>query len=381
MLTQKDKVDMAINMDEFTEKLDTGLRANKKYTKFFYRFKKDGITKRGIINYEDKDWGLSDRKNHAKAELLRLKSKQIETKLDFTENSSLNKVADTYFELMRDDTKWTKELMSVYSLYCRNKIGKKKIKDIRQIDIDKLRKDMENGGFSQRTEDGCSPRTIKKVLKEVLKPILQYTVDNKILEDIPPIKVPKQHKKKKMVQDGGIKLSLLYNAITKELYYDDGFYRALFLFALYGRRWNEIRTLRWSDINFVNHTYTIRKEVNKINEDQTYDLPEPIIQALTNIDDNNHGLVFKSPITQKELSPPKRQLNKIKIHCNIPELTMHYFRHILVTAMGEVGTATTILSASLGHTNLQTVNDFYLSANHQKSSKEANLVIDNITNK
>lgn len=40
--------------------------------------------------------------------------------------------------------------------------------------------------------------------------------------------------------------------------------------------------------------------------------------------------------------------------------------------MGESGVAGTILSASLGHTNLDTVNQFYLSANHTKASVEAN---------
>lgn len=47
--------------------------------------------------------------------------------------------------------------------------------------------------------------------------------------------------------------------------------------------------------------------------------------------------------------------------------------------MGENGVAGTILSASLGHTNLQTVNNFYLSANHKKSSHIANKTIENIT--
>jgi len=46
--------------------------------------------------------------------------------------------------------------------------------------------------------------------------------------------------------------------------------------------------------------------------------------------------------------------------------------------MGEVGTAATILSASLGHTNLDTVNQFYLSANHEKSSNQANTTIDKL---
>ena len=43
--------------------------------------------------------------------------------------------------------------------------------------------------------------------------------------------------------------------------------------------------------------------------------------------------------------------------------------------MGEEGVANSILSASLGHTSLQTVNDYYLSANHTKASAEANQTI------
>ena len=69
-------------------------------------------------------------------------------------------------------------------------------------------------------------------------------------------------------------------------------------------------------------------------------------------------------------------MNKNDIH--MPKFTMHYFRHILVSAMGEMGTANTILSASLGHTNLNTVNDYYLSANHTKASAEANKTLDKL---
>ena len=58
---------------------------------------------------------------------------------------------------------------------------------------------------------------------------------------------------------------------------------------------------------------------------------------------------------------------------------MHYFRHILVSAMVETGTVTTILSASQEHTNLNTVNNYYLSANHTKASEETNKAIRNLT--
>ena len=371
---------MAIDIKEFSETIETGLKANKDFTRFCYRFKSDRITKRGIIDYIDKEWDKRTRISKAKSELLSEKNKQINTDVNFTENSRLNDVAKLYFDMSCEESKWITECKNSYRLYCENGIGKKRIKDVRQVDIDSLRKSMEQKGHAKRTENGCSPRTIKKVLIQVLKPILQYALDNKVLSELPIIKPPKQNRQKKIVEDAGTKLATLFQTIMT-MYTDEPFYRGLFLFALYGRRWNEIRTLQWSDVNFLTSRYTIRSDNNKIGQNQTYELSAPIAEALSLIKDDHTGLVFKSSVTGNELFPPKKQLAKIKDAANIPELTMHYFRHILVSAMGEAGTATTILSASLGHTNLDTVNNFYLSANHTKASQEANIAIAKLTSK
>ena len=369
---------MAVDRKQFIHKVDTGLRANSGYTKFYINYKLDGKVKPKVLDYSSKDWDKRTRISKAKADLLDEKNKQIDTSLDFTENTSLNNLAKLYFDHTYGDTVWAIELRNVYKLYCSTSIGTKKIKDIRKIHIDGLRKSMETKGHSKQTVNGCSPRTIKKVLHQILRPILEYAVENKVLDSVPVIKIPTQTRQKKIVNDAGVKLATLYSTIT-ELYADEGFYRALFLFALYGRRWNEIRTLRWSDIDLLNSTYTVKAENNKIGQDQSYELPEPIKDAINDIKLDKKGLVFKSPVTGKELYPPKKQLARVKEKSGISELTMHYFRHILVSAMGEMGTATTVLSASLGHTNLKTVNDFYLTANHKKSSQVANAAIKEIT--
>ena len=369
---------MAIDLKEFPNDVDVGIKGNKDFTKFFYRFKVDGITKRGLIDYSSKSWDKRTRIANAKIELQKKRNSDISIKASFTENSPLNAVADIYFETVcNSKADWTNERLNAYNLYCRNGIGKKKIKDIKILDIDKLRKEMETKGHSKQTENGCSPRTIKKVLMQSLRPVLQYAIDNKAISDLPKINLPKQNKQKKLVKDAGKKLVLLYKTIFS-LYEHDPFYRGLFLFALYGRRWNEIRTLKWENIDFLNNTYTISAENNKISIDQTYELPAPIAEALSHLKSKG-GLVFESPITNQELFTPTKQLLKIKEASKIEELTMHYFRHILVSAMGEMGTASTILSASLGHTNLDTVNQYYLSANHTKASGVANLAIEQIT--
>ena len=368
---------MAINTKEFTNDVDVGLKANKTFDRFYYRYKVDDRTKRGVLDYSNKQWDKRTRVAKAKAELLDLKNKTLNSGLNFNENSTLNQVAEIYFAIARDQTDWTKELRSVYNTHCKDTIGKKRIKDIRKVHIDNLKKQMETKGFTKQTENGCAPRTIRKVLVQSLRPILEYAVENKVLEDIPTITVKLPKNKKKTVSSASQKLAALYKAIM-EVYDNDPFYRGLFLFALYGRRWNEIATLEWRDIDFLNNTYTVRAENNKIGEEQTYDLPPVILEAINQITDEKAGLVFKSPITGKKLYSPKKQLAKLRDFVDIPELTMHYFRHILVSAMGEMGTAGTVLSASLGHTNLDTVNQFYLSANHTKGSQEANRMIGNI---
>jgi integrase len=368
---------MAVNKKQFTQSVSTNIKADAKYTKFFINFTTNGKRVNRVVDYSDKSWDKRTRVSKIKMELEELKDKLRNTSGKFTDTSTLNYIAETlYTTNPKYSSQWGKDLYGRYKLYCEHGIGKKQIRAIKKLDIDSLIQQMQICGYSKQTKNGCSIATIKKVIIQALKPVLQYAVDNGVIDKIPPIDIPKDKiSKKKVVKDAQVKLVTLFTTIN-EIYTDDAFYRALFLFALYGRRWNEIRTLKWCDIDFLQNTYTIRAENNKVGENQTYDLATPIILALQEIKDTQSGLVFKSPATGKELYSPKKQLSRIKEKSGIEELTMHYFRHILVSAMGEMGTANTILSASLGHTNLQTVNDFYLSANHTKASAEANKTLD-----
>jgi len=372
---------MALSEKDFPIKIDTGLRSNKEATKFMYAFKQGDTRKRGVIDYTDKTvWDKTTRKNKAKEALLKFKSKRIDTVVGFKDSDTLNKISEVYFNTAVSKTEWTNSLNDIYNLYCKDGIGKKRIRDIRKVHIDNLIREMETRGHSKQTVNGCSPRTIKKVIIQTLKPMFNYILENKVLDDIPTIKYKAPKAKKKNVKDSEVKLVALYRGIFT-LYKDNPFYRGLFLFALYGRRWNEIRTLRWENIDFLKNEYTIIAEYNKIKEDQTYALPQQIADTLQEIEDNQSGLVFKSPVTGKELYTPKKQLAKLKECTNMPELTMHYFRHIESTAVGGTGyVSDATLSASLGHTSLATVNIHYKSAEHKKSSLIINEVIEKIIN-
>jgi len=364
---------MAISKVEFTEKVDTNLKANKSHERFYINFKKDGKRIERVLDYSSKQWDKRTRVSKAKQTLLELKEQTFNIGLNINENSTLNQVADTYFE-NREDSDWKKELMTTYRVHIKEVIGKKRIKDIKKIHIESVVNSMRKKGGSRQTKNGCAPRTIKKALSEALRPILKYAVDNDVIVKMPVFPEVKINRKKKIVNNASETFAILYKTIN-ELYKDDPFYLSLFLFLYFGRRWNEVRTLKWTDIDLIHNTYTIRAENNKIGQDQTYDIPLPIRVAIENISTNKDGLVFKSSVTGKELYPPKLQLAKIKKVSGVEQLTLHYFRHILVSALGEMGTAGTILSASLGHTNLSTVDNFYRTANHTKASVEANEAI------
>ncbi|SFV58390.1 Integrase [hydrothermal vent metagenome] len=361
-----------------------GLRANKDFTRFHYRFKSNGREFYKTIDYTHKSWTKSERKRQARKEAEKFREEKItEIENPFNPNTTLNFIAKEYFDKKCKSTEWTKARKRLYELYIEPFIGNKKASRIIEHDIDTIRKFMQENGYSKQNKNGNSIRSIEKVLLQTLKPILEYAESNgALVRKIPNINIPiskeAKNSRKKVVQNASEKLSLLYKTIQNR-YKDDPFYRALFLFALFGRRWNEIRTLKWSDIDLNKNIYTIRAQNNKIGIDQTYELPLVIKEALLQLQ-GDQGLIFKSPITGKEMHPPRKQLNKIKEDTGIGELTMHYFRHILVTALGEMGTAATVLSASLGHTKAETVDEYYRTINHLKGSKDANKQLENIIN-
>ena len=172
---------MAVDRAQYTEAIEKGLKADPSYTKFYINFKLEGKIKQRVIDYSNKDWDKRTRIAKAKAELLAEKDKQINTGVNFNENSRLNDVAEIYFEKACEVSNWTKERKDGYKLYCKDGIGNKRIKDIRQVDIDSLRKSMEQKGRSKQTQNGCSPRTIKKVLVQILKPIMNMFLITKYL--------------------------------------------------------------------------------------------------------------------------------------------------------------------------------------------------------
>jgi len=358
---------------KFTNKVETGLVANEDYTQFRYRFKLEDkeYTKSFSIQAS---FSLRDRKRLARREADEYRDDLKESLLNpFNKNTKVDKIAEMYFEKKCKPSSWTRDRQNMYKNYIQPVIGKRAVSKVIEHHILTIVDDMRSGGKTKQNEEGNSHRNIVKCLKQVLKPILTYAMVNGAIDRLPPIDMPKKETAtKKFVEKPIDKLKLLHHTIV-ELYKDEPFYRALFLFALFGRRWNEIRTLEWRHINFDENTYIVVAEHNKIGIDQYYDIPLVIREALLEVRDmNDNRLVFPSPTTGQELSSPRWQLEKIKKATEIEELTMHYFRHILVSALGSAGVPAQVLSASLGHQHSGTVTSYYQTVDHLSHSQSAN---------
>lgn len=335
-----------------------------------------------IIGHSDTD-NLTDKK--AKDKLDEIK-KDIEAGYTSTGDITLNKLFDLYFETLDTSKQWTHKKKYIYNHYVgtsknddstakkttrtpteeeqkrqaifdKNKIGKKKIEKIREMDIQKL--------LNSMNEQGLSPRTRKSVM-EVINPLFRFAVTNKYLRDNPStgitVKVPSQ---KKIVTNATDLFKRVYAGINA-YYHDNPYYKALFLFGFTGRRKGEILNLKWENIDFKHNYYWI--EDTKTDDQQKYELPPYLIEPLQAIKDDRKGLVFKSPITGKKIINIDRQMRQLKKFLELDTLSMHYMRNILVSALAEQGIEAITLSGILGHKDVNTINK-YLSSNHYKSSQ------------
>jgi len=349
---------MAINLQDFKAtkypNLYKSIKSDEKNGfKYLLWAKIDGKLHKKILGYSKKD-NLTDRSANLKADVYKI---EIEAGYTSTSAITLNKLFDLYFETLDTSKQWTHKKKYIYELYTQKALGKKKIENIREMDI--------QGILNKMAKAELSPRTRKSVM-EVLNPLFRFAVTNKYLRDNPTmgitVKVPSQ---KKIVTNATDLFKKVYAGINA-YYHDNPYYRALFLFGFTGRRKGEILNLKWENIDFVHNYYWI--EDTKTDDQQKYKLPPYLIKPLQSIKDDRKGLVFKSPITGKKIINIDRQMRQLKKFLELETLSMHYMRNILVSALAEQGIEAITLSGILGHKDPNTINK-YLSINHYNSSQ------------
>ena len=378
---------MAINLQDFKQtkypNLYKSIQPHDKHGfKYLLWAKVEGKLHKKILGYSKRD-NLTDRSANLKADK---EKSSIEAGFISTNKISLDKLFELYFETLDTSKQWTHKKKYIYNhyvgtskddsstpkkitrkpteeeqkrqrLFDKKKIGKKKLDNIREMDIQSI--------LNELAKQGLSPRTRKSVM-EVLNPLFKFATSNKYLRDNPTlgitVKVPSQ---KKIVTNATELFKKVYAGINA-YYHDNPYYRALFLFGFTGRRKSEILNLKWENIDFTHNYYWI--EDTKTDDQQKYQLPHYLIEPLQAIKDDRRGLVFKSPITGKKIINIDRQMRQLKKFLDLETLTMHYMRNILVSTLAEQGIEAITLSGILGHKDPNTITK-YLSINHHKSSQ------------
>jgi len=353
---------MAIDTKEFTEKIDSNLRANRDFTRFLIRVKRDSRWKRKVLDYTRKGWSKRDR--------VRIALRELDVLIDALESvhggdvPRLREYAGAFFDGL-PDTSWTETKKRHYDNYIDKSLGAKKIDEILPVHIEACMLKQERAGLH--------PRTVNTTL-EILRPLYKKAILNRLMMYSPceglKVKIPKS---KKIVTDASSRLREIYAVIMEEFREDD-FYRALYLFALMGRRKGEILSLRWEDVSFE-HDYVVLSDT-KNDEVQKMFLPPLIKEALEAFYAPSAEWVFPSPTV-----PGQHITNIEKTTANIkkklPYFTLHYLRNVIVSAMAEQGQAAVNMSGALGHLSAHTI-DKYLTLNYLAGSRSASETIENI---
>lgn len=353
---------MAIDENEYCERIATGLRGDVTCTRFLILVKRHGKRKRKILDYSGKGWSKRDRIRVAMRELdmliASLESVHAGVML------SLREYVKNFFASL-PDTSWTDTKKRHYANYIDGVLGVKKLDEILPMHIKEC--------MAKQEREGLSARTVNTTL-EILRPLYKDAIVNRVLMFSPceglKVKIPKS---KKIVTDASLRLREIHAVIVDE-FRDDDYYRALYLFALMGRRKGEILSLKWENVSFV-HNYVVLSDT-KNDEVQKMFLPEAIKEALQSFCDPLDVWVFASPYDKTK---PIGNIEKMtaRIKKRLPYFTLHYLRNVIVSAMAEQGRDAVFMSGALGHLSANTI-DKYLTLNYLAGSKSAADTIEKI---
>jgi integrase len=281
-------------------------------------------------------------------------------------SASPHMIVNDYFDRLLDIKRnnWSEphkyKLKGYFTKYIQPIIGEKEISEVKSSDITTIGANVSH--LSKRSQ---------KRLTEVLHPLFELAIEDESIQ-VSPIK--KSHRvTRKMVEEKRV----IHNAIEKykkvhksilSVYENNPTMRAIFLFGFYGRRRNEVLSLKWENVDLKNNTFIIPKEESKVGIDLEFTLPEEIKPALEEIAKytGKEGLVFKSP-RGGQYSDIREHIYSIRTHSGIEEFGYHWMRNLAVSALSSQGVDAIHLSSLLGHTDTNTVKQ-YLSLQRKESS-------------
>lgn len=264
------------------------------------------------------------------------------TKIKKDSPTTLNEAFDKYIKtkesVLKDKT--IKSYKSFYNSWVRNAIGTHYLKDITQDMLQQI----VNKILLQR-----APRTAK-TLKEILSPLFKQYIHAGFIQQNPIELVTfKKFDNTCNPELTDEEIKALYKAIRE---YPTEPYRSIFVFLGYGRRVNEVLSLKWSDINFAEDTYTIQSDSNKAGKSMTYGLTKELKDILIHMDHNTTYIfhAIKDKTKKMHNDNLKRHWKHILDDAKLGGLRIHDLRHIVGLKLVNAGESLETIAAVLGHT-------------------------------
>jgi len=150
--------------------------------------------------------------------------------------------------------------------------------------------------------------------------------------------------------------------------------KEIFMFLMHGRRFNEVVTLEWKDIDLKNSTYTVRALNNKARIDMTYFLSKRLINALKTIGIKNQGFVFTKIYNKDEHYSD----GTIRNHWKQP-IVLHQIRNCIgMYLQNKLEYGIDIVEAVLGHKQNKKVTNRYAKINYATIGKIVDQLLDDI---
>ena len=278
-------------------------------------------------------------------------SKRIDLREELEENGILEK---KHFVSLHDIFIEYKELKSktlsyktiynmeaTYNKWIKKILGDVPIQNIKTSDIQKI--------VNKMLKDGKKPRTAQSI-KQILRPLFNYAIDLEIIQVNAAVKVTIPS------FDNSVNFELsddkradLYKAILEYPYQK---YRGIMLFLYFGRRLNEVLTLQWQNIHFLQMTYTIEDVYSKIRRRQEYPLLKPLQNFLEEYDPRKTGYIFKGKSTKHVTKNTFRHhWEQVVKNAGIEHMRIHDTRHLLGNALVNNGESLENIGKVLGHSS------------------------------
>lgn len=275
------------------------------------------------------------------------------------------------------------------------RIGELELKKISTVVCQQVIMDLYKNGRLRKTKDNkksLAPKTISGI-KIAFQSCMQKAVDEGLISTNPvkKVKLPKGEKKEMKT----IKATDLRKFLeeTKR----SGWYEFYFLELSTGLRLGEILALTWDDLDIVNRTINVDKQVQRIDGKLRVNAPKTdtsirkikISQDCVEILQNYRrrmpvgvSIMFPSPVTSSYLDPQNisRALHRIQKRAGVEQIRFHDLRHSFATLSLEQGMDIKTVSNMLGHTDAGFTMNTYMHVTDNMQDTVANTMGELLSN-